>query len=309
VEAASAPLLEEARTFFSAYPGVAVRGIGNEVVVSGSIPSLADHQLARSWSEGRKGLHFRMEAPPAERELLTYDLKILEISRGESVRAGVAWPGAIPLRVSASFGSPGGKDKPSAFSVGSDFEGRIDLLMASGKARILANPRIVCQAGKTARFVAGGEIPIVIVTQETRSVTWKPYGIVLEIEPAAGAKGKIDTRIVAEISTIDHGSGTADIPGFLTRRIETRYSSRPGSAVMLSGLVRSDMAKDVSKVPLLGQIPVLGELFKSRAFRESRTELAVFITASVEAEGPAGVEDWDRRSREAEGTLGFQLMD
>ena len=78
---------------------------------------------------------------------------------------------------------------------------------------------------------------------------------------------------------------------------------------MLSGLVRSDMAKDVSKVPLLGQLPILGELFKSRAFRDSRTELAVFITASsAEGEGPPRGE-WEGRIRDAEDSLRFRLLD
>jgi pilus assembly protein CpaC len=303
-------LLEEARLFFAPFPATAVRAVGNEVVVSGSIPSTEGYELARSWSEGRKGLHFRMEPPAPDRALLAYDLKIVELSSGENLRAGVKWPDSVPIRVTAQSGGGRGAS-PSAFAVGTDFEARLDLMMADGRARILANPRIVCQEGKTARFVAGGEIPIVIVTQETRSVTWKPYGIVLEIEPARGASGRIDTRIVAEISTIDHGSGTAEIPGFLTRRVETRYSSKPGSSVLLSGLVRSDMAKDVAKVPLIGQVPILGELFKSRSFRESRTELAVFITASAAADGSAEKEEaeWDGKRREAERSLRFRLMD
>lgn len=79
---------------------------------------------------------------------------------------------------------------------------------------------------------------------------------------------------------------------------------------MLSGLVKSEMAKDVAKVPLLGQIPVIGELFKSRSFRENRTELAVFVTPTV-VSGDAAAEAavWDRKAEKEKEYLRFRLMD
>jgi len=84
----------------------------------------------------------------------------------------------------------------------------------------------------------------------------------------------------------------------------------PGETVMLSGLVKSDMAKDVAKVPLLGQIPVIGELFKSRSFRENRTELAIFITPIV-VTGDAATESagWERKADLEKEHLRFRLMD
>lgn len=79
---------------------------------------------------------------------------------------------------------------------------------------------------------------------------------------------------------------------------------------MLSGLVKNEMAKDVAKVPLLGQIPVLGELFKSRSFRENQTELAIFITPK-EVPGDAAAEsaEWDRKASTEQKTLRFRLLD
>jgi len=109
---------------------------------------------------------------------------------------------------------------------------------------------------------------------------------------------------------VDHGSGTSDVPGFLTRRVSTLFSTPPGETVMLSGLVKSEMAKDIAKVPLLGQIPVIGELFKSRSFRENRTELAIFITPVMVA-GNAAPEaaDWERKAAKENEHLRFRLMD
>jgi pilus assembly protein CpaC len=122
--------------------------------------------------------------------------------------------------------------------------------------------------------------------------------------------GKIRTQVDAEVSAVDHGSGTSDVPGFLTRRVSTLFSTPPGETVMLSGMVKSEMAKDVAKVPLLGQIPVIGELFKSRSFRENRTELAIFITPTV-VTGDAATEaaGWEQSSEKARESLRFRLMD
>ncbi|MDD5763384.1 MAG: type II and III secretion system protein, partial [bacterium] len=219
---------------------------------------------------------------------------------------GIRWPDAIPANGTLSVGT----GNPGTFSVGTDFEARLNLLMANGKARILSNPRLACESGGEAQFLAGGEIPIVIITPETRTVEWKTYGIILKIHPVMTEGGKIRTQVNAEVSAVDHGSGTSEVPGFLTRRVSTLFSTPPGETVMLSGLVKSDMAKDVAKVPLLGQIPVIGELFKSRSFRENRTELAIFITPAV-VSGDAAPEaaNWERKAEQEREHLRFRLLD
>ena len=192
----------------------------------------------------------------------------------------------------------------------SDFEARLNLLLADGRARILANPHLVCESGESASFLAGGEIPIVILTPETRTVEWKTYGIILKLQPKMDAGNKIRTQISAEISTVDHGSGSSQIPSFLTRRVTTHFSGPAGGTVMLSGLIKSEIAKDVAKIPLLGQIPVLGELFKSRSFRESESELAIFITPT-EAKGDFSEEaaSWDTKARKEKESMRFRFID
>jgi len=150
----------------------------------------------------------------------------------------------------------------------------------------------------------------VIVTPETRTVEWKTYGIILRIRPAMDEGGKVRTHIVAEVSTVDHGSGSANVPGFLTRRVSTHFSTLPGETVMLSGLVKSEMAKDVARVPLLGQIPVIGELFKSRSFRENQSELAIFVTpVEVSASATGEATEWEEKSRREKEAMRFRLLD
>ena len=299
-------LAGDAREFAGAFPGLTVLEAGSSVILSGPVTSPQDKTVLEAYARAHPGVHLRHSLPEDKKTLLLYDLKIIEIGRGETAQLGIRWPDALPAKGTFAVGT----GKAGTVAVGTDFEARLNLLMANGKARILSNPRLVCESGGEAQFLAGGEIPIVIITPETRTVEWKTYGIILRIRPAMSEWGKIRTQVIAEISSVDHGSGTSDVPGFLTRRVSTLFSTPPGETVMLSGLVKSEMAKDVAKVPLLGQIPVIGELFKSRSFRENRTELAIFITPiMVSGDAATDAANWERKAEKEKESLRFRLMD
>ena len=296
----------DARSFAAAFPGLSVTEAGSSVIIRGSVPSVRDRSLLEEYARSRPGVHLRLTVPEERRTLLLYDLKILEIGRGETAQLGVRWPDGISVKGTFSADSGSG----SVLSVGTDFDIRLNLLLADGRARILSNPRLACESGQEAHFLAGGEIPIVIVTPETRTVEWKTYGIILRIRPAMDEGGRVRTHITAEVSTVDHGSGSSNVPGFLTRRVSTHFSTLPGETVMLSGLVKSEMAKDVARVPLLGQIPVIGELFKSRNFRENQSELAIFVTpVEVSASATGEAMEWEEKSRREKETMRFRLLD
>jgi pilus assembly protein CpaC len=145
----------------------------------------------------------------------------------------------------------------------------------------------VCASGKKASFQAGGEIPIPRTDSEGRvSVTWKPYGIILEVAPAIHSEGHIQVQLRSEVSMVDHANAIEGVPGILTRKVETHLSLETGQTIVLSGLVHSDDAKNIQKVPLLGDIPIFGELFKSHSFKKRETELIVFLTPLPVAEDP-----------------------
>ena len=296
----------DARSFAAAFPGLSVTEAGSSVIIRGSVPSVRDRSLLEEYARSRPGVHLRLTVPEERRTLLLYDLKILEIGRGETAQLGVRWPDGISVKGTFSADSGSG----SVLSVGTDFDIRLNLLLADGRARILSNPRLACESGQEAHFLAGGEIPIVIVTPETRTVEWKTYGIILRIRPAMDEGGRVRTHITAEVSTVDHGSGSSNVPGFLTRRVSTHFSTLPGETVMLSGLVKSEMAKDVARVPMLGQIPVIGELFKSRNFRENQSELAIFVTpVEVSASATGEAMEWEEKSRREKEAMRFRLLD
>jgi pilus assembly protein CpaC len=295
-----------ARSLAAPFAGLVVSESRDAVVITGTVPTRQDREIFESFARTHPNVYLRIGIPEEDRTLLSYDLRIIEISKGAALQLGVRWPDSFPVQGSLA----GGTGAPAAVILAGDFDARLNLLMADGRARILANPRLVCESGESASFLAGGEIPIVIVTPETRTVEWKTYGIVLKLMPKMDQGEKIRTHITAEISTIDHGSGSSDIPGFLTRRVTTYFSTPAGGTVMLSGLVKNEMAKDVAKVPLLGQIPILGELFKSRNFRESRSELAIFITPSrVTGDFAEEAFSWTGRADREKRSLGFRFLD
>ncbi len=299
-------IIEETRAFAAAFTDLTVTDTGSSAIVSGTVSSPAERKLLDDFARSRPNVHLRLSLPEEKRSLLSYDLKIIEISKGATSQLGVRWPDSLPLKGSWTTGGNTG----SVFSVASDFETRLNLLLADGRARILANPHLVCESGESASFLAGGEIPIVIITPETRTVEWKTYGIILKLQPKMDAGNKIRTQISAEISTVDHGSGSSQIPSFLTRRVTTHFSGPAGGTVMLSGLIKSEIAKDVAKIPLLGQIPVLGELFKSRSFRESESELAIFITPTeVKGDFSEEAASWDTKARKEKESMRFRLID
>lgn len=305
VRESSDALLEDARRFVSAFPGLSIVAAGRSVILRGKANSASEKAMIERFASGRKGVLSQVTIPEEEKILLSYDLKILEIGKGAAKQFGFRWPESVGFRGEWSAGTAA----ESSISLTGDFDASLHLLLANGRARILANPKLVCETGKSATFLAGGEIPIVIVTPETRSVEWKTYGIILKISPVMEPENRVRTDILAEISTVEHGSGSSDIPGFLTRRISTHFTTLPGGTVMLSGLVKSEMAKDVTKFPLLGQIPILGELFKSRKFREHQTELAIFITPSKASDSDRLFADWETRDRKAKEAMRYKLVD
>ncbi len=147
-----------------------------------------------------------------------------------------------------------------------------------GISRTLARPRLVCASGQKASFVSGGEIPLPVPTGlGAISVQYKEYGIKLAMAPVADARA-IHLDIEAEVSDIDLTVTVQNIPGIITRRVKTNIAVRSGETIALSGLMSSVSGKGVSKVPLLGHIPILGELFKSREFNDRKTELIIFVT-------------------------------
>ena len=222
----------------------------------------------------------------ADPRMILFEVSFVEVNRDVFRELGFKWP-ATTL-ISDPNGMAIGHMDPAKILVVT-----IDHQVHKGHARIISKPRLVCASGQRASFQAGGEIPIPRSDSEGAiSVTWKPYGIILEVAPSIDSRGKIHVQIRSEVSMVDHANAVDGVPGILTRRVDTYLGLDTGQTIVLSGLVHSDDARNIQKLPLLGDIPILGELFSSRSFQKRETELVVFLTPLPAVEGPPNEDKW-----------------
>ena len=167
--------------------------------------------------------------------------------------------------------------------LGLNLLGAIDLGETIGQVTTLANPNLTALSGETGTFLAGGEIPIPLAQAlGTISVEYKQYGVSLAYTPTVLSDGRISLRVRPEVSQLDYSnaislSGTR-VPGLTTRRAETTIELGSGQSMMIGGLLQNSQNNSVNKTPFLGDIPILGALFRSNSFQRNETELVIIIT-------------------------------
>jgi pilus assembly protein CpaC len=155
---------------------------------------------------------------------------------------------------------------------------QLNLMEQNGTASILAQPTLSARSGSKASFLAGGEFPYSVSNINGTTIAFKPYGIRLDIEPRVDHNGVIRAKIMSEVSDIDTSVSTTSGPALRTRKTETEFNVQEGGTIVLSGLLKRDVSTSIDKVPFLGDIPVLGALFRSKRFQNNETELVVFVT-------------------------------
>jgi pilus assembly protein CpaC len=166
---------------------------------------------------------------------------------------------------------------------GTDLLGTLDLLENDGFVTTLAEPNLTALSGETASFLAGGEFPIP-VSQGNQAVTieYKQYGVSLAFTPIVLADGRISMRVRPEVSQLSDANGVNlggfAIPSLTTRRAETTVELGSGQSFMLAGLLQNNGSNSIKKAPFLGDLPILGTLFRSNDFQRSETELVIIVT-------------------------------
>jgi pilus assembly protein CpaC len=167
--------------------------------------------------------------------------------------------------------------------LGLDLAGSIDLAASDGLATILAEPNLTALSGETASFLAGGEFPIP-VSQSLGAVTieYKQYGVGLAFTPVVLADGRISMRVRPEVSQLDDSAGIKlngfTVPALTTRRAETTVELGSGQSFMIAGLLQNTASNNLNKAPFLGDLPILGALFRSTKFQRNETELVIVVT-------------------------------
>jgi pilus assembly protein CpaC len=166
----------------------------------------------------------------------------------------------------------------------------IDALKEEGLLKVLAEPTLITLSGKTANFLAGGEFPIPVPQSSGAggtviTIEYKPFGIGLNFTPTVLSDKKINMVVAPEVSDLDFSNALTTsgfvVPALTTRRVSTVIELADGQSFAIAGLLRDDVRSIVSKFPLLGDIPILGALFRSTSFQKNDTELIVIVTAHL----------------------------
>ncbi|CAA7616839.1 type II and III secretion system protein family protein [Magnetospirillum sp. SS-4] len=163
----------------------------------------------------------------------------------------------------------------------------LSMLENQGLIRTLVEPNLTAVSGETATMLAGGEIPIPVAdVNGSISVEFKPYGVLMNFTPTVLDPGRLSLKMTAEVSAIDTANRTAvsstiSVPAFKVRRAGSTVELPSGGSIMIAGLLQNDLTGNVSGLPGLMDIPVLGALFRSNAFQRNETELVVILSAYV----------------------------
>jgi pilus assembly protein CpaC len=184
----------------------------------------------------------------------------------------------------------------------------IQALKSNGLFRSLAEPNLLAVHGEEASFLAGGEFPYPVVQGGSNvgavTIQWREYGIRLNFTPTIQPSGNVRLHVAPEVSTLDFANGLTlqgfNIPSILARRAETEIELADGQTFAIAGLIDNSILEDIDKIPVLGDIPILGSLFRSKELRQNKSELLVLVTPrlvqplDVAPEVPTGEPDvWD----------------
>jgi pilus assembly protein CpaC len=163
---------------------------------------------------------------------------------------------------------------------------QIDLLVQEGHARVLSAPNLVTMPGNQATFLVGGEIPVPMSTGLGQvSISYKDFGVKLDITPILLGNGSVQTKIAPEVSDLDFQDGVSIngfvIPALKESKLSTELVTQAGESIIMGGLLRHQEQRNVDEIPLLGQLPIIGRLFRDVRYQRSETDVVFVMTPYV----------------------------
>jgi pilus assembly protein CpaC len=296
--------------------GVDVRAEGEKIMLVGTVPNtvVADQILKMAGNFGKEVVNGLLIAPPPHEKQVMLKVRFAEADRSKLTAFGfnlfsTGATNTIGTLGTQQFGPLALQQQGSTQTAGiSQFTlsdllnififrpdinlgATVKLLQQKNILQILAEPNLMAYSGKPARFLAGGEFPYPVVqggaagTVPIITIQFRPYGVKLEFTGTIGNDGVIRLKVAPEVSSLDY-SNTVTIAGFIlpsisTRRAETEVELRDGQSFGIAGLLDDRTTILLSKVPGIGDIPILGQLFRSRSTNRSATELLVLVTPTI----------------------------
>jgi pilus assembly protein CpaC len=279
---------------------IAVRSTGEGVLLLGEVSNSGVAARAKSIAE--------RYAPNAVTSNLTFrasqqvilEVRVLEASRSMLHDIGIT--GSIANGSFQFITGTGllGADAPKGVAswnghIGNtSLDAQLSALEAKGVVRTLARPNLVALSGQKASFLAGGEFPYPVPQSNgsgtvTVTIDFRKYGVKLDFRPEVQDNGMIRLEVEPEVSKLDTTNSVKiagfSIPGLITRNTHTTVELRDGAALAIGGLYQRDYQNDVSQLPALGDLPVLGALFRSARWRKAETELVIIVTPRLAQPG------------------------
>jgi pilus assembly protein CpaC len=291
---------------------ISVTGTGETIVLSGTVKSIEDSKKLASMAQTRAKTVINLlqaPAPPEPRQILLR-VKFAAIDRVALTQIGFNLFSTNPKMIGAvtteQFASPrfsqlqpvgtgqtvNFSDLLNLFAFRPDlnFGATIKALQEKNLLQILAEPNLLALDGKEATFLAGGSFPFPVITTTPTggatapviTVQFKPFGVKLEFTPSVTPQGSIDLKVAPEVSSLDYANAVTLqgflIPALSQRRAETEVILKDGESFAIAGLIDNRVIETISKVPGLGDLPVLGKIFRSRSTQKSADELLVVVT-------------------------------
>ena len=313
------------------YPKVHVQMMKDRVMLRGKVENQYEHDIALkiaglyTGGDGSSVIDLLEMEHPSQIRL---EAQIIEINSDYTKNLGIQYWSQTPGSNSSSDSSTGNSNSgitvgtAGLFYGGEDFSSTrkhggwlgshvanvnvtLQALINEGKARILSRPSITTMSGKTANILIGGRIPIPVSDGNGNvSIDWHEYGVKLNIEPVVDSEDKITSKVHAEVSTLDYSHGVKidsfSVPGIATREAESEVNVRSGMTMAIGGLINSEDAKIVSKIPLLGDLPIIGRFFRHTSNTRDKREVIILITPTLVADDtPAPMSQRMKESYEA----------
>ena len=162
----------------------------------------------------------------------------------------------------------------------------VNLVLNSGHAKLLSSPDLVTMPGRQADFLVGGQIPIPVATGiQQIAIQYKDFGVKLQVTPTILGEGNVETVIAPEVSDLDFQDGVSlngfVVPALKMSRLSTDVVTRAGESIVMGGLLRRQEQRNIDKIPGLGDLPILGKLFRSTRYQSSQTDVVFVMTPEI----------------------------
>jgi pilus assembly protein CpaC len=275
----------------SRIPGakIDVTSENGKVLLSGTVDDAASVAEASAIASQYAGENVVNTVDIENVQQVQLDVRFVEASRTAGRELGIQWTlnaggqtGTVGFPGLPSLATPFGSIVGTLLGNGIQVDYLINALEQKGLARRLAEPTLVSMSGETASFLAGGEFPFPVATKDGIVVEFKKFGVGLDFTPVVGRGDVIHLEIKPEVSQIDQGLsikvGDTFVPAITVRRATTKVELRDGQSFVIGGLLQSTNSVSQDKVPWIGDVPVLGALFRSQGFKKQETDLVIIVT-------------------------------